>query len=709
MVAAFERSLKYKGKPVSKKATGKGPGRFITISGRQRTEEAEIDTDTLVVEAESSQYVSSALGNLLRAEPPKVGSSKKGSKKKNKKSSTEKATETGNRKEPKAASITPPQKQKDLQKRGRSRSTPRKPRPRSQSPELEARQTSLARKDQSGLMKKRVDSSPFEKEKTTTPHGGKSVGRNPSVSKLAITPTPGRPIAGEQIPSRRAKSAALRSEKKQRARSVVGGLTSAHQDRKSCTHGQVTAQRERSIVAKSKKKKKSTDAPSSSHSASDSDASASKDKGPDQSKGDRSKVEKLHQERPNGRSSPVGLAAAGNENDGKSKPLKITEGYELIAVRTKDGLLTAGILTNKGASTNTEDRETQHEIMDGKVGGNTKKSLPSKSPLDQSMTSRIEGDVDAGRPYDERQAERPAMSWEGLWTGFPARFTAWSSGEKYPSPHISESLPITIAETSEHGKKQGLPRKVLAAKILRVHDRGHMQYDDRLLPVVSCPVGHKRRDSKNYHPSKNPTPGRSSPSFPSSSGYTQRRSKASFSDGHSITSENAVHTAKQLRNELMSLTSAPSGSDEKTVKIENHAWREIVEAAETLDKKFIDVAKDGSNYFFSNGAINEINAALAKIRKHASHLNIDEKELIAAARDDDETKLKTILCRDGRINDRLESESQADGWVGMIKSYFDGTNCAPDKGKRPSKRYDEKSSVVTASIQTYEGRRLGQF
>jgi hypothetical protein len=275
------------------------------------------------------------------------------------------------------------------------------------------------------------------------------------------------------------------------------------------------------------------------------------------------------------------------------------------------------------------------------------------------------------------------MPWEGLLTGFTPRFPSWSTGGLDPS---------------EHGKKQGLPRKVLAAKILRVHDRG------------SGPVGNKRWDSKNSHPSKTPSQGRSSTTFPSSSGNTYREYKAPFSDGHSITSENAAHAAQQLRNELMSLTSAPSGSDEKTVKIENHAWREIVEAAKTLDKKFIDVAKDGSNYFFSNDAINEINTALANIRKHATHLNIDEKELIAAARDDDETKLKNILCREGPIDHQLKSESRVDGWVDMITSYFDGANCAPDKRKRSSKRYDKESNVSTPSIiQSFEGRLLGQF
>lgn len=159
----------------------------------------------------------------------------------------------------------------------------------------------------------------------------------------------------------------------------------------------------------------------------------------------------------------------------------------------------------------------------------------------------------------------------------------------------------------------------------------------------------------------------------------------------------------------MSLASALSDSDEKTVKIENHAWREIVQAAETLDKKFIDVATDGSNYFFSNNAINEINTALANIRKHATHLNIDEKELIAAARDDDETKLQNILCRECPFNHDLKSESQVDGWVGMITSYFHGANCAPGREKRPSKGYDKESFIGTASIRTFEGRLLGQF
>jgi hypothetical protein len=662
MVAEFERNSKYKGKAVSKKATGKGPGRFITISGRQRAEEAEIDTDVrndieepLVVEAESSKYVSSALGNLLRAEPPKaatekVESSKKGSKKKNKKSSTEKATEAGNRKEAEASPIASSQKQKDMQKRGR----PRKPRSR-------------------------------------------------SVSKRAVIPKRGRSIAGDQIP-RREKSAARRSERNQLEKSVVGGSQ------------QLTAQRERSVVAKSKKKAMAV--PSSSRSASDSDASANKDTGPSQSKGDgrkdlssrnRSKVETFKQERSNGRSSPVGLPAIGNETDGKRKPLKNTEGYELIAVRTKNGLLTAGILTKKSISTNTEDRNTQHEIMDGKVGRNTKKSLRSDSPFDQSKASQIDGDVD-WRPHEEKQAQSLAMSWKGLWTGFPPRFTPRSTGENDPTPQFSESPPRAIAETSEHGKKQSLPRKVLAPKFLRVHDRGHTQCNDWSLPGLSCPVGHKRRDSKNFHPSKNPTPSRSSPTFPSSrGGDTHRESKAPFSDGHSITSENAVYAAEQLRNELMSLTSAPSDSDEKTVKIENHAWREIVQAAETLDKKFIDVAKDGSNYLFSDNAINEINTALAIIRKHANHLNMDEKELIAAARDDDETKLQNILCRESPINHKLKSESQVDGWVDMITSYFDTANCVPGTRKRLSTRYDKDSFTGNASIKTFEGRLLGQF
>lgn len=671
MVAEFERPSKYKGKPVSKKATGKGPGRFITSSGRQRAEEAEIKADVrgdieepLVVEAESSNYVSSALGNLLRAEAPKaatekVGSSKKGSKKKNKKSSTEKATEAENRKEAKAASIVSSQKQKkDLQKRGRSKS-----RRRNQSPGLEARQRPSAIKDQSGLARKRVDSPPLEKQKPATPHRGRSIGRKQSKSKRAVLPKRRRSIAGDQIPSRREKSAARRSEKNQREKSAVDGSNSAP----------------RSIVAKWKKK--ATAVPSSSHSASDCDASANKDTGPYQSKGNGSK-------------------------DSSSRNHKITEGYELVAVRTKEGLLTAGIISKKGASAYTEDRYTQHKIMDGKVGRNTKKSLCSESPFDQPMTSQIEGDVDGRRLYEEKQAQTPAMTWEGLWKGFPQRFTSWSTGEKYPSPQISESPPITIAETSEHGKK--------AAKILRVHARGRTQHYDRSLPVSSCLVGHKRRDSKNSHPSKNPTPGRSSPTFPSSSGNTHRESKSPFSDGHSITSENAAHAAKQLRNELMSLTlmsltSAPSGSDEKTVKIENHAWREIVEAAETLDKKFIDVAQDGSNYFFSNNAINEINSALANIRKHASQLNIDEKELIAAARDDDETKLKNILCRESPISPQLKNESQVDGWVEMITSYFDGANCTPDKGNRPYKRYNKESNAGAASVKTFEGRLLGKF
>lgn len=139
-----------------------------------------------------------------------------------------------------------------------------------------------------------------------------------------------------------------------------------------------------------------------------------------------------------------------------------------------------------------------------------------------------------------------------------------------------------------------------------------------------------------------------------------RGSLSSFRD---LCSEKRESSNENIRMEIMGQQDE-NNALENTLAIEEKPWQEIVQATETLNTGFIDITEGGVGFHnIPKEAVGDIKSALAKIKHYAERFQVDEKELVAAVRDDDETSVANPVFA-------ANEPGAGDSWMDLVGFYF---------------------------------------
>ena len=129
-------------------------------------------------------------------------------------------------------------------------------------------------------------------------------------------------------------------------------------------------------------------------------------------------------------------------------------------------------------------------------------------------------------------------------------------------------------------------------------------------------------------------------------------------------------------------TSQISGPSINSRSVENEAWQEILDATDTMATKFeqhqSEIGED-DNRSISDETLQEVNDAISKFREHAARLGVNERELMAAIRDDgsvqsltrnDSVTTATIDSPKSKKGLMSEMGNVTDQFIGMFEVYF---------------------------------------
>jgi hypothetical protein len=129
-------------------------------------------------------------------------------------------------------------------------------------------------------------------------------------------------------------------------------------------------------------------------------------------------------------------------------------------------------------------------------------------------------------------------------------------------------------------------------------------------------------------------------------------------------------------------TSQISGPSINSHSVKNETWQEILDATDTMASKFEQHQSeigDDDNRSISDETLQEVNDAIDKFREHAARLGVNERELMAAIRDDgsvqsiirnDSATTATIDSRKSKKGLMSEMGNVTDRFIEMFEVYF---------------------------------------
>jgi hypothetical protein len=141
--------------------------------------------------------------------------------------------------------------------------------------------------------------------------------------------------------------------------------------------------------------------------------------------------------------------------------------------------------------------------------------------------------------------------------------------------------------------------------------------------------------------------------------------------------------AKEEREQLFGNLSMDSTKDDDTTSqisgpsinsrsVENEAWQEILDAKDTMATKFEQHQSeigDDDNRSISDETLQEVNDAISKFREHAARLGVNERELMAAIRDDG--SVQSLMRNDSATTATIESTKPKKGLMSEMGNVTD--------------------------------------